>query len=67
MNQINQKLIKKYDIQKLNSCLEELKRKNKIIYKNDIFKIDEYEKKEGVKKGKIRDKITEIKNVFKLL
>ena len=67
MNQINQKLIKKYDIQKLNSCLEELKSKNKIIYKNDIFKIDEYEKREGNKKGKIRDKITEIKNVFKLL
>ena len=67
MSQINNKLIKKHDIQKLNSCLEELKRKNKIIYKNDIFKIDEYEKKEGVKKGKIRDKITEIKNVFKLL
>ena len=67
MNQINQKLIKKYDIQKLNSYLEELKRKNKIIYKNDIFKIDEYEKREGNKKGKIRDKITEIKNVFKLL
>ena len=67
MSQINNKLIKKHDIQKLNSCLEDIIRKNKIIYKNDLFKIDEYEKKEGIKKGKIRDKITEITNVFKLL
>lgn len=67
MSQINNKLIKKHDIQKLNSCLEELKMKSKIIYKKDLFKIDEYEKSQGVKKGKIRDRITEIQNVFKLL
>ena len=68
MNQINSnKVIKKNDFEGLNSCIKTIQGKKRIIYKDDWFKINEYEKKEGLKRDRIRQKIIEKEKVFQLL
>ena len=67
IRQINNKMIKKSNIQNLNSCLKSIFEKERIIYKDNWFKINELEKNEGKKKGKIREKITNKDKIFKLL
>lgn len=47
--------------------IKKIQTSKRIITKNDWFKINEYEKNEGKKKGKVRELITGYNEIFKLL